>query len=446
MKISKSKGITDSEKVLSFLCEKSFLSLWSYPNLYKDKGKELCDNLVVFDNNLIIFSDKAYKFHSQDNLRINWNRWYKHAIFKSCKQLYGAERWIKNFPHRIFIDNLATQLLPIKINFNKIRIYRVAIAIGARQECIKFYQAGSGSLRLSSEISPIMQTDEEIIKAFTVGNFPENKFVHILDDLTVDIILKELNTIEDFVSYLEEKEKLFKDKIVLCPGEEDLLAFYLQSSNIDENCSFKTLEDYDVINFPENIWDQYKESEKYKNKVCANQISYNWDKLIEHYNNAYNNNHIINTLNHDDYEIMIRDFASLNRLERRAASESLEKIIQSVKKDKPRFSCIHLLSKPHIIFAFINFPRPFTATDNEYNQASINALEAYSNVLKLKFPQLQRAQCLLWDLSMKDKSERLFSRTYANWTSVEVELAKNDLKMLGLKLEENFFTIQEFPK
>ncbi|MEO8963239.1 MAG: hypothetical protein ABI370_01000 [Gammaproteobacteria bacterium] len=49
-------------------------------------------------------------------------------------------------------------------------------------------------------------------------------------------------------------------------------------------------------------------------------------------------------------------------------------------------------------------------------------------------------------VTKQPQSERLFSRTYANWASVEEELAKNDLKMLGLKLEENFFTIQEFPK
>ena len=63
----KSKGLTESERYLANLCEKSFLSLWSYPNVFRDQGrkegkgdgKELCDLLVVFDRDVIIFSDKS---------------------------------------------------------------------------------------------------------------------------------------------------------------------------------------------------------------------------------------------------------------------------------------------------------------------------------------------------------------------------------------------------
>jgi hypothetical protein len=59
----KSEGLTESERYLANLCEKSFLSLWSYPNVFRDQGrnegkgdgKELCDLLVVFDRDVIIF-------------------------------------------------------------------------------------------------------------------------------------------------------------------------------------------------------------------------------------------------------------------------------------------------------------------------------------------------------------------------------------------------------
>lgn len=36
-------GLTASEKVLAELCEETFLSLRSYPNLYRKSGKELTD-------------------------------------------------------------------------------------------------------------------------------------------------------------------------------------------------------------------------------------------------------------------------------------------------------------------------------------------------------------------------------------------------------------------
>jgi hypothetical protein len=36
--------------------KKTFLNLWSYPNVFKvqNKGKELCDLFVVFNNHIII--------------------------------------------------------------------------------------------------------------------------------------------------------------------------------------------------------------------------------------------------------------------------------------------------------------------------------------------------------------------------------------------------------
>jgi hypothetical protein len=73
--IIKSEGTTASERYLAKLCKSTFLSLWSYPNLYshegrkneKGVGKELCDLLVVFDNDIIIFSDKLIEFkHTED--------------------------------------------------------------------------------------------------------------------------------------------------------------------------------------------------------------------------------------------------------------------------------------------------------------------------------------------------------------------------------------------
>ena len=46
----KSEGVTPTERLLSDLCERSFLKLWSYPNPFKDDRDELCDLLAVFEN------------------------------------------------------------------------------------------------------------------------------------------------------------------------------------------------------------------------------------------------------------------------------------------------------------------------------------------------------------------------------------------------------------
>src|ERR1044072_8722498 len=86
------EGVTESERYLSRLCRRTFLSLWSYSGIFRDQGrpngqgdgKELCDLLVVFDNHIIIFSDKDCEFPDSGNLMVDWSRWYKKAILKSA--------------------------------------------------------------------------------------------------------------------------------------------------------------------------------------------------------------------------------------------------------------------------------------------------------------------------------------------------------------------------
>ena len=56
--IVKSPGVTPTERLLAELCERSFLRLWSYPNPYKDDGKEFCDLLAVFEDHVFIFFDR----------------------------------------------------------------------------------------------------------------------------------------------------------------------------------------------------------------------------------------------------------------------------------------------------------------------------------------------------------------------------------------------------
>lgn len=78
-------------------------------------GKELCDLLVVFGNDVILFSDKACMFTGHEDINVAWYRWYRRAIEKSAKQLNGAESWLKRFPERIFLDKDCKTSLPIKL-------------------------------------------------------------------------------------------------------------------------------------------------------------------------------------------------------------------------------------------------------------------------------------------------------------------------------------------
>src|SRR4051812_22220472 len=102
-------GVTESEAHLTRLARNTFFHLWSYSNLFNDKnrrdargqGQELCDLLVVFGSDVLIFSDKDCELNTAPNLEFAWRRWHKAAVCKSARQAAGAERWIRNFPNRI---------------------------------------------------------------------------------------------------------------------------------------------------------------------------------------------------------------------------------------------------------------------------------------------------------------------------------------------------------
>src|SRR5438105_1626186 len=85
--------VTPSEGYLRQKCDRTFLSLWSYPNPFRDQaggdadGKEICDLLVVFEKHIIVFSDKHCQFPESGNVDLDWARWYRRAIEKSAHQL-----------------------------------------------------------------------------------------------------------------------------------------------------------------------------------------------------------------------------------------------------------------------------------------------------------------------------------------------------------------------
>src|SRR5712692_6161508 len=195
---NKSK-MNEAELLVYRMCRHSFLSLWSYMNpRKKPQGKELCDVLVVCEPDVIIFSVKQIRLTNSGKPEIDAERWRRRAIDESCKQIYGAERILRTSPNVIKSDSSLGVLLP---SASEIRIHRVAVALGGkRQVNLPFGDFGKG-------------------------------FIHVMDEVSFLTLLKELDTITDFVAYLTAKEAFCQSKIkVIFDGpEENLLAVYLHA-------------------------------------------------------------------------------------------------------------------------------------------------------------------------------------------------------------------------
>ena len=114
----------------SFVPEK----LWTYPNLFKKPAKELTDLLVVFGNNVIIFSDKSCVYPDTGNAPLDWSHWYRRSIARSAHQIDQAERWLRTYPSEVFLDAKCSSRLPIALPAPAdMRIHRICVALGATE-------------------------------------------------------------------------------------------------------------------------------------------------------------------------------------------------------------------------------------------------------------------------------------------------------------------------
>jgi hypothetical protein len=174
-------AVTESEAYLESLARKSFLSMWSYPNPVfgnhpsSKAGKELCDLLVLFRNNVILFSDKSCRYPDGADRQLNWNRWYKRSIRKSVDQLVGAKKTLSQSIHGIFTDVALRTRFPLPLpDPGLARYFLIAVSHESGPECRLEY--GRDSLRIDTRIS---QSDSDRL---TVGCRFDDHFVHILDD------------------------------------------------------------------------------------------------------------------------------------------------------------------------------------------------------------------------------------------------------------------------
>lgn len=321
-KISRGISVNKTEKILTTLCDHAFLKLWSFPNPYKKTGKELCDLLVVFDKYINIFSVKDIKYNECKG-DIAWQRWKRKAIDESIEQINGAEKWLRKNPDKIFIDATCKQNIPIKIK-NDIKVYRILVAHGISKYIEKIPGNTSGSLGIK------YADDKDLDGIPYFVELPKSPIYHILDSANLEIVLKELDTITDFINYLKEKEKAIKNsKIITYSGEEDILGQYLRTIEYETGKHYilKDTNSNKIINFENNIWNIFSNSIEYKEKKYLDETSYLWDEYLAKLCDFALDGKLIGNIDVFNANSPIKEMAKESRFHRRILSNG---IIQAV--------------------------------------------------------------------------------------------------------------------
>jgi hypothetical protein len=400
--VRKSDGVTASERYLSRLGERSFLSLWTYPGVYRDQGKtgggdgkEVCDLLVVFGDHVIIFSDKATAYPDTGHPGRDWCRWFRKSVKKSAEQVWGAERWIRTYPTRLFLDRACAQPFPIDLPTTAAaKFHRVVVARTASARC-RAALGGSGSLMLDPfVVGPAHFTDEGSVKMFTVGDLdPSKGFVHVLDDTSLGILMRELDTTSDFVDYLTKKEAFVRGgRFGGATGEEELLAFYLRNLNDRDENDFIVPPGYNGVWLQEGLWQEYVTGPLRIARVEADEVSYVWDRVIEKFNR-----HTLGGTSYDpaasatvsEREQAVRLMAAEPRTSRRLLGKSL---LQFLRLSKPGLRNTRVMMPvrpggPYYVFLALSQP-PFATSYDEYRKVRRTLLEGLCLVTKLVRPEV----------------------------------------------------------
>ncbi len=308
-----------AEQVLYELAAKTFLTDWCYLNPRLPDGKELCDLLVVFNDVAIIWQVKDLKLQEDGK--------YKRAeVEKHLRQIAGARRQLFEMRRTVELKNprRGPEVFDVE------------------------------AIRDVSLISALLGEEQEFFTA--VEDF-KNLTIHVFDAGFTQLVLKELDTVSDFVEYLRAKERLLNTNksLIVVGGEQELLAVYLMNDK-----SFARLEKADHVVIEEGSWAHFQGKPEYQAKKKADEISYGWDGIIERAHEGSR-----------QYEVVARELARPNRFQRRYLSKVFLEACGQAHKDT-----IHDLYRRALVmdgttycFLFMDDPEP-----RERRRAMIGAI------------------------------------------------------------------------
>jgi hypothetical protein len=267
------------------------------------------------------------------------------------------------------------------------KFHLVLVSHQASKVCKEFH-GGSGSLMISNDFAINSSMP------FVVGDLDKKKtFVHIFDDTTLDLVMKNVDTVADFVSYLSKKERFLRSGInVISAGEEELLAYYLKNINEQDEHDFVIPDKRaTALAFGESIWEGFINNPQCIAQKKADKVSYFWDSLIE----LFSGHALAGTQyfkQKDNFKIsekILRFLAKASRFERRILSNSFIEILEKTPKNIRMLRCVPPVKKTNPFYVFLLFPWRKNKSEKINRKVRFAYLEACCKVVKLRYPDAE---------------------------------------------------------
>jgi len=288
---------------------------------------------------------------------------------------------------------------------------------------------------------------------FIVGDLnPQKRFVHILDDTSLNILMETLDTVSDFTAYLRKKEELLRSgKHVFAAGEEELLANYLKVMNSRNEHDFVVPDDVSAIAFDEGGWRAFERSPQRLAQIEANEISYVWDRLIEKFNSYAldGTQEYCSPPGFLTSERVLRFLAREPRFRRRMLGKAIIEILEKTPTNLRRLRVMPPLLPGSPYFVFLLLPVSKKRSYQENRTARLKFLEASCRVVKVQFPDALDIVGIATETGMSEdgRSEDVVYLDARQWNEAmerEARRVQQDLRILVNTTRTKFFE-QEYP-
>ncbi|HEX7961909.1 MAG TPA: hypothetical protein VF493_18455 [Terriglobales bacterium] len=310
------------------------------------------------------------------------------------------------------------------------QIHLVAVATGARDAAAR-HPGGHGSIAIA--------TDANGQKPFVLGDLDRTKdFIHVFDDVSLTVVLRERDTIADFVTYLRKRAAFLRSgPVIEAQSELDLLAHYLKGmSGSEHEFVIPSNGSPPTHVFVDGDWDGFTTSGPYERKKLADAESYVWDRLIEDVAGHADRGTLVVGQEHGlpGNEEVLRYLAAEDRFSRRLLANALLGIRELGARNSENVS-VRTMRSPRFgerAYVFIVVRREDPSKEEAYRQFRQKMLRAHAEITKLRFEDL----VVIIGISVSpandpDGSVDLAIRTYKSWSDADREAAERLREQLG---------------
>jgi hypothetical protein len=334
-----------------------------------------------------------------------------------AKSVVGSAKWIREQPHRMFLDAANKEPFPLDISaINTPRFHLISVSTGVESVIQKHYGDRSGTFMLMAHI----QGKDHLSKAGTDGHpyfalgdiLPEKDFVHVFSRSGLACVMREFDTITDFLGYLTWRKVGFRKKyLALAVGEEELVAVYwgqMKDIGWDFSKVYGKWARGRSLTAVGGLYREMSIEPDYLEWRMACEKSDLWDKIIYEFSRHVISGKVPKVADHipnfETSERVLR-FLALESRERRiilsiALSGMMEKSVnQKADRYVRKFPMIHTGDRHGYVFMVSTYHPDVHGSYDEYRDERSYVVGAYCLDLLHQFPNLEHVVGIAMDSS-----------------------------------------------